>query len=165
MQSCLSIFKKTKTITQHLSYDNMMKLTSLTMKAAAAAKKKTGQWYRSPKFYCIVLFLLAAWVFPLPAPLFYHFLTSNVIAMCASTTWLDHVFWCRFHLVSAKKGVPSSPMILVSSTMSTLTTTKLIIHESVDIVFVIIVDHEIAMSLQRVPKPRDWIMFFDVVFI
>jgi hypothetical protein len=49
--------------------------------------------------------------------------------------------------------------------MSTLTTTKLIIHESVDIVFVIIVDHEIAMSLQRVPKPRDWIMFFDVVFI
>ncbi len=73
MRSCLSIFKRTKTITQHLSYDNMGKSTSSTMKAANTAKKKTGQWHRSPKFYGIVLFLLAAWVFPLPAPLFYHF--------------------------------------------------------------------------------------------
>jgi hypothetical protein len=36
-------FQKTKTIAQPLSFDNMTKSTSLTMKAAAAAKKKTGQ--------------------------------------------------------------------------------------------------------------------------
>ncbi len=53
------------------------------------------------------------------------FLTSNVIVMRASTAWLDHVFWCCFHLVSAKKGVPSSPTILVSSATSTLMTTSL----------------------------------------
>ncbi len=65
-------FQKTKTITQHLSYDNMTKLTLSTIKVAAAAKKRTGQWHRSPKFYGIILFLSAEWVFPLPAPLFHH---------------------------------------------------------------------------------------------
>jgi hypothetical protein len=32
-----------KTITQHQSFDNMTKLTLLTIKAADTAKKKTGQ--------------------------------------------------------------------------------------------------------------------------
>ncbi len=36
-------FQKTKKITHHLSYDTMAKLTSLTMKAAAVAKKKSGK--------------------------------------------------------------------------------------------------------------------------
>ncbi len=52
------------------------------------------------------------------------FLTSNVTTTCASTTWLDHVFWCHFHLVFVKKGVLLSPTILLSSAASTLTTTS-----------------------------------------
>jgi hypothetical protein len=35
-------FQKTKKITQYLSYHTMTKSTLLTMKAAAAAKKKIG---------------------------------------------------------------------------------------------------------------------------
>ncbi len=102
-----------------------MKSTLLTMKVAAATKKKTGRWHRSPKFYLIVLFLLAAWDFPLPPPLFYQFLMSNLVKTWALTAWSDHVFWCHFHLVSAKKGVPSAPTILVSSAMSMLTMSSL----------------------------------------
>ncbi len=51
-------------------------------------------------------------------------LTSNVVATRALTAWLDHVFWCHFHLVFAKKRVPSSPTISVSSAASTLTMTS-----------------------------------------
>ncbi len=125
VQTFLSIFKKTKTITQHLSYDNMTKLTLSTMKAAVATKKKTCQWHQSPKFYCIVLFLLAAWVVPLPAPLFYNFVDKQCRCNARLNRVIRSCFWCCFHLVSAKKGVMSSPTILVSSAASTLTRTSL----------------------------------------
>jgi hypothetical protein len=42
-EELLLYIQKTKKITQHLSYDTMTKLTSLTMKAAAATKKKSGK--------------------------------------------------------------------------------------------------------------------------
>ncbi len=56
---------------------------------------------------------------------FTFFLMSDVVATRASNVWSDHVFWCRYCLASTKKGVPSSPTILVGSVASMLTTTSL----------------------------------------
>ncbi len=52
-------FQKNKKITQYLLYHTMTKLTSLTMKASTAAKKKSGKWDRAQYFYRIILYFVA----------------------------------------------------------------------------------------------------------
>ncbi len=69
-------------------------------------------------FCCLRKFFLCRRLF------FTIFLTSNVVATRALNAWLDHVFWCHYHLASTKKGVPSSPTKLIGSGASMLTTTR-----------------------------------------
>ena len=117
-------FQITNKITQHLSYDTMTKLTSSNMKVATAAKKKSGKWDRAPYFYCIVLFLSLTWVFSVLAPLFYHFFDKQHCCNARVECVIGPCFLCCYCLASTKKGVPSSPTILVGSAASTLMTTN-----------------------------------------
>jgi hypothetical protein len=78
-------FKKTKTITQHLSYDNMMKLTLLTMKVVTATKKKQVSDTGNQNFIVSYCFCWLREFFLCRHPFFTIFLTSNIVATRAST--------------------------------------------------------------------------------
>ncbi len=121
----VSLFLKTKKITQSLSYHTMAKLTSLSMKAAAAAKKKSGKWDRAQYFYHIVLYFVPRVSFSCAGtsllPFFDEQRHRNARVDCVNGPCFLMSFLYSFH----KKGVPSSPTILVGSAASTLTTTSL----------------------------------------
>jgi hypothetical protein len=53
------------------------------MKADAATKKNQVSETGRNTFIVLYCILLLALVFPVPVPLFYLFLTSNVVALCA----------------------------------------------------------------------------------
>ncbi len=101
----------------------MTKLTSSTVKAAAAIKKKSGETRRHTFIvsycFCCLREIFLCWCL-----FFTIFLTSNVVTTCTLNAWLDHVFWCRYCFASTKKGVPLPPTISVGSAASTLTTTS-----------------------------------------
>ncbi len=84
-------------------------------------------------FRCVHEFFLCRRLF------FTIFLMSNIVATCALNAWLDHVFWCRYHLVSTKKKCTIIPHDIGWFCRNYADNNQLVIHESVNDVVVVIV--------------------------